>query len=106
MQADYIGAARGARYPGTHSDLRACLKECHDPCYYINWLAGCHPARRSRSDGNGFFLARYGQLSGGTDLRRDYTAVQSVITVFAMLVALISLAVDVIYSLVDPRVRY
>ena len=37
---------------------------------------------------------------------RDYTAVQSVITVFAMLVALISLGVDVIYSLVDPRVRY
>jgi ABC-type dipeptide/oligopeptide/nickel transport system permease component len=32
--------------------------------------------------------------------------VQSVITVFAMLVAVISLAVDVIYSLVDPRVRY
>ena len=38
--------------------------------------------------------------------QRDYTAVQSVITVFALLVALISLAVDVIYSLVDPRVRY
>ncbi len=37
---------------------------------------------------------------------RDYTAVQSVITVFALMVALISLAVDVIYSLVDPRVRY
>ncbi|MEA5079635.1 MAG: ABC transporter permease [Anaerolineaceae bacterium] len=37
---------------------------------------------------------------------RDYTAVQSVITVFAMLVAVISLAVDVIYSMVDPRVRY
>lgn len=38
--------------------------------------------------------------------QRDYNAVQSVITVFALLVALISLAVDVIYSLVDPRVRY
>ncbi len=37
---------------------------------------------------------------------RDYNAVQSVITMFALLVALISLAVDVIYSLVDPRVRY
>src|SRR5690606_41982998 len=37
---------------------------------------------------------------------RDYTAVQSVITMFAMLVALISLAVDIVYSLVDPRVRY
>jgi peptide/nickel transport system permease protein len=37
---------------------------------------------------------------------RDYNAVQSTIAVFALLVALISLAVDVIYSLVDPRVRY
>jgi peptide/nickel transport system permease protein len=37
---------------------------------------------------------------------RDYTAVQSVITVFALLVAMISLSVDIIYSLVDPRVRY
>ncbi|MCX6035537.1 MAG: ABC transporter permease subunit, partial [Chloroflexi bacterium] len=37
---------------------------------------------------------------------RDYTAVQSVITMFALLVALISLAVDLIYSLLDPRVRY
>lgn len=37
---------------------------------------------------------------------RDYTAVQSVITMFALLVAVISLAVDIIYSLLDPRVRY
>jgi len=37
---------------------------------------------------------------------RDYTAVQSVIVMFAMFVALISLAVDIVYSLVDPRVRY
>ncbi len=37
---------------------------------------------------------------------RDYTAVQSVIAMFALLVALISLGVDIIYSLVDPRVRY
>jgi peptide/nickel transport system permease protein len=37
---------------------------------------------------------------------RDYTAVQSVITMFALLVALISLAVDIIYSMLDPRVRY
>jgi len=37
---------------------------------------------------------------------RDYTAVQSVIAVFALLVATISLTVDIIYSLVDPRVRY
>lgn len=37
---------------------------------------------------------------------RDYNAVQSAIAVFALMVAMISLAVDIIYSLVDPRVRY
>lgn len=37
---------------------------------------------------------------------RDYTAVQSTIVMFALFVALISLAVDIIYSLLDPRVRY
>lgn len=37
---------------------------------------------------------------------RDYTAVQSTIAMFAVFVALISLTVDIIYSLLDPRVRY
>jgi peptide/nickel transport system permease protein len=37
---------------------------------------------------------------------RDYTAVQGGIAIFALLVAVISLTVDIIYSLVDPRVRY
>lgn len=37
---------------------------------------------------------------------RDFTAVQSTIAMFALFVAMISLAVDIIYSLLDPRVRY
>ena len=37
---------------------------------------------------------------------RDYTAVQSTIAMFAIFVALISLTVDIMYSLLDPRVRY
>jgi len=37
---------------------------------------------------------------------RDYTAVQSTIAVFAFFVAFISLFMDVMYALVDPRIRY
>ena len=37
---------------------------------------------------------------------RDYAAVQAVIAVFAMLVAVITLAMDVLYAIVDPRIRY
>jgi peptide/nickel transport system permease protein len=38
--------------------------------------------------------------------KRDYIAVQGIITVFALVVVLISLAIDIITALVDPRVRY
>ncbi|HWL99066.1 MAG TPA: ABC transporter permease [Nocardioidaceae bacterium] len=37
---------------------------------------------------------------------RDYAAVQGIITVFALVVILISLLIDVINALIDPRVRY
>jgi peptide/nickel transport system permease protein len=37
---------------------------------------------------------------------RDFQAVQSTVAVFALFVAIISLAVDVIYSILDPRVKY
>ncbi|HSM58421.1 MAG TPA: ABC transporter permease [Candidatus Sulfomarinibacteraceae bacterium] len=38
--------------------------------------------------------------------QRDYTAVQGVIIIFAMSVAIISLLTDIIYAFLDPRVRY
>lgn len=37
---------------------------------------------------------------------RDYGAVQGLITIFALVVIFISVAVDVINALIDPRVRY
>ena len=37
---------------------------------------------------------------------RDYTAVQSTIAVFAFFVGIISLLIDLLYAVVDPRIRY
>jgi peptide/nickel transport system permease protein len=37
---------------------------------------------------------------------RDYTAVQGLVTFFAVVVVIVSLLVDVLNALVDPRVRY
>ena len=37
---------------------------------------------------------------------RDYIAVQGIITIFALAVVLVSLVIDLINALVDPRVRY
>jgi peptide/nickel transport system permease protein len=38
--------------------------------------------------------------------QRDYGAVQGIITIFAVVVILISLIVDIVNALLDPRVRY
>lgn len=37
---------------------------------------------------------------------RDYPTIQGTIVIFALLVATISLMVDIIYAMVDPRIRY
>jgi peptide/nickel transport system permease protein len=37
---------------------------------------------------------------------RDYAAVQGIITVFALVVVAVSLIIDVVAALIDPRVRY
>ncbi|MFQ5855457.1 MAG: ABC transporter permease, partial [Anaerolineae bacterium] len=37
---------------------------------------------------------------------RDYPIVQGVIVVFALFVSLVSLAVDIVYAFLDPRIRY
>ncbi len=37
---------------------------------------------------------------------RDYPAIQAVIIVFAVIVGVVSLLVDLLYALIDPRIRY
>ena len=38
--------------------------------------------------------------------QRDFSVVQGVVLVLATLVVLVNLAIDITYSLLDPRVRY
>ncbi len=38
--------------------------------------------------------------------KRDYAAVQGIVTFFAILVVVVSLLIDIINGLIDPRVRY
>jgi peptide/nickel transport system permease protein len=106
MQADYISAARARGIREKTLIYGHSLKNAMIPVITLIGLqvaillAGAVLTESVFSwPGMGSYLVE--RISS-----RDYNAVQSVITVFAMLVAIISLAVDVIYSLVDPRVRY
>ena len=46
-----------------------------------------------------------GSLAFDAVASRDYPVLQAVVTVLATMIVLVNLAVDVLYGLVDPRVR-
>ncbi|MBL8703238.1 MAG: ABC transporter permease [Rhodospirillales bacterium] len=53
-----------------------------------------------------FNIPGLGRLTVDAILRRDYPVIQGVILVFAVLYLVINLIVDLIYTVVDPRIRY
>jgi len=53
-----------------------------------------------------FSLPGIGQLVVSSVLRRDYPVIQGVILMVATAYVLINLGVDLLYFLVDPRVKY
>jgi peptide/nickel transport system permease protein len=53
-----------------------------------------------------FAIPGLGRLTVDAILRRDYPIIQGVILVFSGVYVLINLAVDIIYTLLDPRIRY
>ena len=45
-------------------------------------------------------------INKGFDSARDYATVQSATLIFAFMVVMVNLVTDIIYSFIDPRVRY
>jgi ABC-type dipeptide/oligopeptide/nickel transport system permease component len=47
-----------------------------------------------------------GKLMVGATKQKDYTTLQSIMVVYALIIVIINLVTDIIYTYVDPRVRY
>ena len=47
-----------------------------------------------------------GKLMVGATKQKDYTMLQSIMVVYALIIVIINMVVDIIYTYVDPRVRY
>jgi peptide/nickel transport system permease protein len=106
MRDDYIEAARARGVPERTVVIRHAFRNAMVPFVTILGLqvallfGGAILTEQTFSwPGIGTQLLRY--LNN-----RDYSAVQGIITVFALVVVLISLAIDIINALIDPRVRY
>ena len=53
-----------------------------------------------------FALPGLGRLTVDAILRRDYPIIQGVVLLFSFVYVLVNLAVDLLYTLFDPRIRY
>ena len=53
-----------------------------------------------------FAIPGIGRLTVDAIVRRDYPVIQGVVLVFSAVYVLINLAIDLSYSLLDPRIRY
>ncbi|CAN1561750.1 DppB ABC-type dipeptide/oligopeptide/nickel transport systems, permease components [Rhabdaerophilaceae bacterium] len=53
-----------------------------------------------------FAIPGLGRLTVDAILRRDYPVIQGVILMFSFVYVLINLLVDIIYTMLDPRIRY
>ncbi|MCZ8187378.1 MAG: ABC transporter permease [Beijerinckiaceae bacterium] len=53
-----------------------------------------------------FAIPGLGRLTVDAILRRDYPVIQGVVLMFSFVYVVINLVVDIIYTLLDPRIRY
>lgn len=53
-----------------------------------------------------FVIPGLGRLTIDAILRRDYPVIQGVVLLFSFTYVLVNLGVDLIYTLIDPRIRY
>lgn len=106
LQQDFITAGRARGLPERRLTYRHALRNTFIPILtmiglqFAILLAGAVLTETTFSwPGMGRYLVDRIEL-------RDYTAVQAVITVFALFVAFISLLMDLVNAFVDPRIRY
>ncbi len=53
-----------------------------------------------------FAIPGLGRLTVDAILRRDYPIIQGVILIFSGVYVLINLVIDIVYTFLDPRIRY
>jgi peptide/nickel transport system permease protein len=53
-----------------------------------------------------FAIPGLGRLTVDAILRRDYPVIQGVVLLFSCVYVLLNLMIDLLYTVLDPRIRY
>lgn len=69
------------------------------------WHLHHRPDRRLGADREVFARPGLGKLMVGATTRRDYTLLQAIMVVYALIIVVVNILVDIIYTWIDPRVQ-
>lgn len=106
ITADHVRVAHGKGLPFRLVLLRHVLRNSLIPIVTIIGLSLAVLMGGTVVIETLFDLPGVGRLAVGSILRRDYPLVQGVILYVTFAIALVNLLVDLVYSWLDPRIRY
>lgn len=106
LEADYITTARSKGIPERRVILRHAVRNGIISMVTVLGLNMAYLVGGTLVVEKVFAIPGIGSLMIDSIFQRDFTVVQAVTLVFAILVVLINLITDVVHSLLDPRVRF
>jgi peptide/nickel transport system permease protein len=106
LQADYVEAARARGIPESQILLTHALKNAMIPVITILGLTFAALLGGTILTEVTFSWAGLANRLYRAIAQRDYPTVQGIIVFFAAIVALVSIAIDILNAYIDPRIRY
>jgi peptide/nickel transport system permease protein len=106
LQQDYIRTARAKGASATNILFAHALKNAAVPIVTVIGIGVGLLIGGAVVTETVFALPGLGRLTADAILRRDYPVIQGVVLLFSFTYVLVNLAVDLIYPLLDPRIRY
>ncbi len=106
LNEDYVRTARAKGLSQTKVLLRHALRNAAVPIVTVIGIAIAVLIGGVVVTESVFTIPGLGSLTVDAVQGRDYPTVQALILLFSFVYVLINLAIDVIYTLLDPRIRY
>jgi peptide/nickel transport system permease protein len=106
LSQDYIRTAKAKGAPLVRILFRHALKNAAIPIVTVVGLGLANLIGGSVITENVFAIPGLGRLTLDAILHRDYPVIQGVVLIFSAAYIAVNLLVDIIYNLLDPRIRY
>lgn len=106
LRDDYVRTARAKGLPESRVILKHAVRNALIPILTVLGLTTALLISGAVVTETVFGLPGVGSLVVSAVLRRDYPVIQGALLIIAAIYVLINLFIDLLYLLVDPRVRY